>query len=136
MYIDTNVIISYMDEADSNHERAMNLINNLGKDRIVSRLTLVELSSVYSRVGLEEPLSLAIYSVKSVKAEIVEIDFNEVLRDAFSRAPILKLRTLDLLHITACRAAGCEEFATLDSDIVDKSEAISRELGVKVITVA
>ncbi|WP_237558698.1 type II toxin-antitoxin system VapC family toxin [Candidatus Methanodesulfokora washburnensis] len=135
IYIDTNVIISYMDEADSNHERAMKLINSLGKDRIVSRLTLVELSSVYSKAGLEEPLSLAIYSVKSVKAEIVEIDFNEVLRDAFSRAPILKLRTLDLLHITACRAAGCEEFATLDSDIMSKAEAISKELDVKVITV-
>jgi len=93
------------------------------------------LSEVLKEVENWEPLSLAIYSVKSVRAEIVEIDFNKVLRDAFSRAPILKLRTLDLLHITACRAAGCEEFATLDSDIVNKSEAISKELGVKVITV-
>ena len=65
---------------------------------------------------------------------MVEVDFSEVLRNAVVKAPILKLRTLDLLHITVCRIAGCEEFATLDSSIIRKSEVISRELGIKVVS--
>ena len=62
IYIDTNVIISYVDELDSNHEKARMLVESLGGDRIVSRLTLVELVSVHSRAGLEEPVPLAIYT--------------------------------------------------------------------------
>jgi predicted nucleic acid-binding protein len=47
-YIDTDVIISFVDEEDPNHERAMRLVNNLPKDRVTSMLTLVKLVSVYS----------------------------------------------------------------------------------------
>jgi hypothetical protein len=66
-----------------------------------------ELVSVYSRAGLEEPLPLAMYSLKRIKAKIVEVDFNEILRISIVKAPILKLRTLDLLHIITCKVAGC-----------------------------
>jgi hypothetical protein len=44
------------------HEKARMLVESLGGDRIVSRLTLVELVSVHSRAGLEEPVLLAIYT--------------------------------------------------------------------------
>jgi len=134
IYIDTNVIVSYIDEADPNHGRALKLMKSLSSDRAVSMLTLVELASIYSRTGLEEPLPLAMYSVKSTGANVVKVDFSEVLRNAIIKAPILKLRTLDLLHITACRIAGCEEFATLDSSIIRRSEVINRELGIKVVS--
>jgi len=135
IYIDTSVILSYIDEADPNHGRAFKLIESLSSERVVSRLVIAELVSVYSRAGLEEPLPLAIYSVKVIGASEIDVDFGEVLRNAIVKAPALKLRTLDLLHIIACEAAGCEEFATLDSDILRKSEVIDRELGIEVITV-
>ena len=134
IYLDTCVIVSFIDEADANHTRALRLVERLGEERIVSRLTLLELASVYSRAGLEEPLPLTVYSVRAVGARLVNLDFNEVLREAFAKAPLLRFRTLDLLHLVACKAAGCEEFATLDAGIVGKSEVIRRELGVKVVT--
>ncbi|MEM3984336.1 MAG: hypothetical protein QW630_07445 [Sulfolobales archaeon] len=49
-----NLIVSYIDEADPNHEKA------------------VELVSVFSRAGLEEPVALALYSVRSIKADMVQ----------------------------------------------------------------
>jgi hypothetical protein len=49
-------------------------------------LTLVELASVYSRAGLEEPLPLVMYSVRSVGAEVVEVDFSEVLKGSIVKA--------------------------------------------------
>jgi len=51
IYIDTNVIVSYIDEADPNHGRALKLMESLSSGRVVSRLTLVELASIYSRTG-------------------------------------------------------------------------------------
>jgi len=77
---------------------------------------------------------LAVYSVRAVGARVAGLDFNKVLREAFERAPALKLRTLDLLHLVACRAAGCEEFATLDAGVAGRADAVSRELGVRVVT--
>jgi predicted nucleic acid-binding protein len=133
IYIDTNVIISYIDEADPNHGKALKLVEGLSGDRVVSRLTLAELVSVYSRAGLEEPLPLAMYSLRSIKAKIVEVDFNEILRIAIVKAPILKLRTLDLLHIITCKMVGCGEFATMDSSIIGRSEVIGGELGVRIV---
>jgi hypothetical protein len=61
-------------------------------------------------------------------ARVAGLDFSKVLREAFERAPALKLRTLDLLHLVACRVAGCEEFATLDAGIAGRADAVSRKL--------
>ena len=55
VYIDTCVIMSYVDETDPNHERAVRLVEGLGGNRFVSMLSLVELASVYSRAGLGNP---------------------------------------------------------------------------------
>ncbi len=132
-YIDTSVIVSYVDEADPNHEKAVALVSGISGRRVVSRLTLAELASVYSRAGLGDPLPLAIYSVKRVGAELVEVDFNEVLKEAFARAPALKLKTLDLLHVVACSRAGCSEFATLDADVIRRADSIRESLNIKVL---
>ena len=65
IYIGTNIIVSYMDEADANHSKAAKLIQSLrGEKLVTSRLALVKLASVYSRAGLEDPLALALYSIK------------------------------------------------------------------------
>ena len=60
IYIDTNIIISFMDELDINHKRAISLLSKLSNKLIVSKLTLIELADVYARAGLENPVSLAL----------------------------------------------------------------------------
>jgi predicted nucleic acid-binding protein len=88
--IDTDVIISFVDEKDPNHEKALRLVNKLPKDRATSMLTLVELASIYSRAGLEKPLALALYSIEVVNAGTADVDFNSVLKTAFTYAQKLK----------------------------------------------
>ncbi len=133
IYIDTNVIIAFIDERDPNHGKAVELLESLEGDRVVSKLSLVELASVYSRAGLDESLALSIYSIKRIGARIVDVDFNEVLLHAFKLAPLLKLRTLDLLHVAACKVIGAKLFVTFDKDIISKSSLIDR-IGIKIIT--
>jgi predicted nucleic acid-binding protein len=48
VHIDANVIISFIDEADPNHGKALKLVNKLSRGRVASMLTLVELASIYS----------------------------------------------------------------------------------------
>ncbi len=133
IYLDTSVIISFVDELDSNHDVAGRLMKEYrGSKKIVSWLTLVELSSVYSRAGMESPASLAFYSIREVDAELVDLDMEKVLRDAFMLSSTLKLRTLDLLHISACKEAKCSLFMTLDKGIKSASKDIQK-LGIKVV---
>ena len=132
IYLDTSVIVSYIDELDANHKLARQMIEEHRDDKIVSWLTLVELSSVFSRAGIESPASLALYSINQVRAKLVDIDMNAVLREAFRLSPILKLRSLDLLHISACKLAKCSFFMTLDKGIKSLSSDIQK-LGIKVI---
>jgi predicted nucleic acid-binding protein len=58
IYLDTNVIISYVDELDSKHENAKKLFNVLESNRVVSKLTFAELTSVFSRANLDNPMVL------------------------------------------------------------------------------
>ncbi len=130
MYVDTNVIIAFMDEADPNHERAVKLLK--GSSKVSSFLTLVELASVYSRAELNDPQALAIYSMKEAGVKVSEVGFREVLKEAFRVADKIKLKTLDLLHVASCLLMGEEEFLTFDGDILKKRKELE-ELGIEVI---
>ena len=134
IYIDTNIIVSYMDEADANHSRAVKLIQSLrGEKLVTSRLALVELASVYSRAGLEDPLALALYSIEESGVELAEIDFNDALSQAFRLSAELRLRTLDLLHIMASKLLGAKYFATFNKDVISKKDLVAR-IGIRVIS--
>ena len=93
IYLDTSLIISYVDEEDPRHADAEELIESVGLEkRVISPLVLVELASVYSRANLENPLQLAFYSVELIEAEEIDIDFNQVLKQSLRLAPKLRLR--------------------------------------------
>jgi len=118
IYLDTNIIISFMDELDVNHRRAPSLLSKLNDKLVVSKLTLAELANVYAKAGLENPVSLAIYSIKKVGGEELSFNFGKAFGRALKIAPLLKLRTLDLLHIAISLEAEAKHFATFDNDII------------------
>jgi predicted nucleic acid-binding protein len=137
IYIDTNVIISAIDELDSLHKEAVELLNKFKDygEKITSKLTLVELVSVYSRAGLEKPFIYALASIKSLGIRIyTEIDFNTILDRAVRYSKDLKLKTLDLLHIVAAITIGAKYFVTFDKDIIGKRYFIERH-GLKILTI-
>ncbi len=133
IYIDTNVIISYIDELDPNHNEAVKLVKDIKERKVVSKLTLLELTSVYSRAKLNEPLALAIYSIENIGAEMMNVNFDEVMREAFKLAPKLRLKTLDLLHIAICKTIKARAIVTFDKNIISKAAEISK-ISIKVIT--
>lgn len=134
VYLDTNIVVANIDERDPHHDGVVKLLDSISSKRLVSKLTLAELVSVYSRAGLEDPVALAIYSVEKAGGSTAGVDFNEVLEKAVLYAEELKLRTLDLLHVVTCSILGCRVFITLDADIINKSEKIREELGIVVVT--
>ena len=90
--------------------------------------------TVFSRTGLQEPIPLALFSMRRVGARTVDVDFEEVLNGALTYAVELKLRTLDLLHVTISKTIGCKRLATLDEDVIKRSSDISEKLGIEVVT--
>ena len=134
VYLDTNIVIANIDEKDPNHNNVVKQLGGISGRRLVSRLTLVELATVYTRADLENPVALAMYSVEKAGASIARVDFNEVLEKAVSHAERLRLRTLDLLHVVASSILGCKVFFTIDTDIINKSEKIKEELDITVVT--
>lgn len=136
MYIiDTNVIVSYVDEKDPNHDKVVVMSMQLEKERVVSQLTLLELASIYARAEFEKPIPLAIYSIKSFGASIVKTDLNMIIGESLRYVSTLRLKTLDLLHITAAKAIGANSVATLDKDIAKKADVIENTTGIKITTI-
>ncbi|ABL78869.1 type II toxin-antitoxin system VapC family toxin [Thermofilum pendens] len=133
IYLDTSVIVSYVDEEDPNHGRAVELLGRLMEDRVASQLTLLELAAVYSRAGLPNPVSLAVYSLRVVGASLVDVDLNQVSRQALRYAQLLRLRTLDLLHVVAARMLGASAVASFDKEIAERAGAIREALGLEFV---
>ena len=50
IYLDTSVMVSYVNKRDPLHERSVEAIEGVKGTRVASRLTAVELASVFSRV--------------------------------------------------------------------------------------
>ncbi len=92
------------------------------------------MASVYSRAGIEDPVAVAIYSVEKAGVEIVDVDFNNMLTVALELSSVTKLRTLDLLHVTACKLIGAKRFVTFDEDIVAKLSDVKEKLGIEAVS--
>jgi len=134
IYLDTNVIISVMDERDPNYTIAKEFVmKKIKEKKVISQLTKVELSSVYARGGINDPQAFAIYSIKKIGAELIKADFDQVFLEAFKLSSKIKLRTLDLLHISICKIYNINKFLTFDKNIISKQE-ILEEIGIKLIT--
>jgi len=134
IYLDTNVIIAYMDVKDPNHSKAERLLKLIKDEaKVVSELTKIELASVYSRGNVSDPQAFAIYSINEVEARIIRVDFSRVLLEAFKLSSALKLRTLDLLHISICKIAGIERFATFDRNIIARKKELDK-INIRIIT--
>jgi predicted nucleic acid-binding protein len=156
-YIDTSVIVAAIDKGDRRNRDAEKFLLR-EKEKIISPLVIAEVFSVISRnlerlvteldVDLEDlPTVIARLSVRRYGLKIIysfDRDFT-IFREvpvefklAFMLAPKLKLRTLDLLHISNAwnfkmNGHGVDEFATLDGGILERAGKIEELTGIRVI---
>ncbi|GEM_PF-2084130 len=117
-YLDTSYIISLAVKSDVNHQRAVKLEKYL-RDPVISKLVVVEIYSVFSRLS-DDPVPLAEYAIRRSKARIEEVNFNEALDLSISLSEELRLKTLDLMHVTLAKMIGADRFVTFDRDILSK----------------
>lgn len=107
----------------------------MDRERVVSQLTLLELSSIYARAELERPIPLAISSIKRFNASMIETDLNIIMKESLRRVPTLRLKTLDLLHISVAKLMGAKSLATLDKEIARRADMIKDTMGIEIITI-
>ncbi len=122
-YIDTNVLISYINPNDALHSDAVKLLNRISKDKFVSDLTIIELYSVFSRtMNLSDVdiKALVKYTLRRTNVQKMNVKWEKVFRQAKDYANSFKLKSLDLLHLTIAITSNCSYFITFDKDILNK----------------
>lgn len=131
-YIDTNVIISFLNSRDVNHERALKTLDH-DVEMVTSPVAVLELKSVLSRttnLGTDEIEAFVDY-LPEIKIEVPEVDMDKVVSNANEIAVNIRMKTLDVLHLAAGEVLGADEFVTFDREFVEKEKEIVN-LGLKV----
>ncbi len=131
-YIDTNVIISFLNQRDVNHARAMKALKNSGK-MVTSPVTVLELKSVLSRttdLGVDEIEAFADY-LPEIDIKVPEVDMDRVISNASEIAVKIRMKTLDLLHLSASMILEADEFTTFDREFSEKEKEIAN-IGLRI----
>ncbi|ACP37994.1 type II toxin-antitoxin system VapC family toxin [Saccharolobus islandicus] len=126
-YIDTSLLVALVNEKDHNHETALKIVPKEGRDeKVISKLVIVELYSVYSRrmsVSEEELEALVNYTLTKCGCKVEEVDFGKVMELAITLSGKAKLKTLDLLHLSASKLMS-SEILSLDKEIMNVKEKL------------
>ncbi|MBI4257497.1 MAG: PIN domain-containing protein [Thaumarchaeota archaeon] len=163
IYIDTSLIVAALDESDSKHAHALQILQTT-RDKVVSELTLAELSSTLAR---REEALLDIATKAQIKKELATITaiiyilrrfkLKQAKPQGFITIPTLgrlyapiaitiqlseaiKLKTLDLLHLASAKqikenGLAITSFATGDQAFERYRNEIEKQTGVELITV-
>ena len=130
-YFDTSVILLAILK-DPRREKALKELEDGG---ITSELGLVEIVSYLSRNINDDPVPYAIKLLKEYNISVKSItndkqtflgEMNSVTYFAINIAKEVKLRTLDLLHLSYAVLLGADEFATADKEFEKGREFLSR----------
>jgi len=130
-YFDTSVILLPILK-DPRREKALKELEDGG---VTSELGLVELVSYLSRNINDDPLPYAIKLLKEYNIIVKSVtnqkqtflgEINNVMYFAINIAKEVKLRTLDLLHLSYAVLLGVDEFVTADKEFEKGLKFLSR----------
>ncbi len=134
-YFDTSVILLSI----LNDPRRDKAISELEKGGITSELSFVELVSYLSR-NMADPLpnavsiinrfNISVRSLSKVRSSLMG-DMMEVVHFSLRIAEEVKLRTLDLLHVSYAVLLGSSELVTADPEFLKAKTFLSRQ-GVEI----
>ena len=133
-YIDTSVILSYINLNDANHRAGRQLIGS-SANMVISSITQLELKSVLARTTklTEEEIEAYLQYVDEIGIEFKNTDLNRVFNRAIEITFNLKMKTLYVLHLAAALEIGAGTLVSLDQDFESRSQEI-RNLGIKLKT--
>ncbi len=95
--------------------------------RATSPVAVLELKSVLSRttnLGVDEIEAFVDY-LPEINVEIPEVSMNKIISNAIEIAVRLRMRTLDLLHISASMIIEADAFITFDREFIEKEKEIA-----------
>ena len=104
----------------------MKTFENGGKI-ITSPVAALELKSVLSRttnLGVDEIEAFVDY-LPEINVEIPEVDMDRIIRNALEIAVGIRMKTLDLLHISACMVLEADAIITFDREFMEKEKEIA-----------
>lgn len=133
-YIDTNVIIAYINERDINHHRAAKAMDEL-REFVTSQVAVLELKSVLSRTTKLNENEIQAYAdyLKFINIDVLESDMNTVFKNASEISYKIKMKTLDILHVSASLVINAYTFVTLDTEFMAKKREMS-DIGLEVLS--
>ena len=125
-YIDTNVIISFLNIRDVNHARAVKVFDN--KDQMItSPVTVLEIKSVLSRSTnlSEDEIEAFIDYLPEINVAVPEVNMDKIINNSIEIAVRVRMKTLDILHISASMMLEADTFVTFDSEFTAKEKEIA-----------
>ena len=120
-YIDTNVIISFLNSRDINHEKALKTLNH-DSEMVTSPVAILELKSVLCRTTTldTDEIEAFVDYLHEINIEVPIIDMNKVISNAIEIAVNIRMKTLDILHLAAGVVLEVDDFITFDREFLEK----------------
>ncbi len=131
-YIDTNVIISFLNNRDINHEKALKTLNH-DSEMVTSPVAILELKSVLCRTTTlnTDEIEAFVDYLHEINIEVPMIDMNKVISNAIEIAVNIRMKTLDILHLAAGVVLNVDDFITFDREFIEKKKEIEN-IGLRV----
>ena len=125
-YIDTNVIISFLNSIDVNHERAVKTLEHDG-EIVTSPVAVLELKSVLARTTTLSSYEIEAFVdyLSEVNIKVPEVDMGKIVSYASELAINIRMRTLDILHLAAGVVLEADDFVTFDREFLEKEKEIA-----------
>ena len=131
-YIDTNVIISFLNSRDINHEKALKTLNH-DSEMVTSPVAILELKSVLCRTTTldTDEIEAFVDYLHEINIEVPMIDMNKVISNAIEIAVNIRMKTLDILHLAAGVVLNVDDFITFDREFLEREKEIEN-IGLRV----
>ncbi len=131
-YVDTNVIIACINDNDTNHSRAPKVIDGTA-EMVTSPIATLELRSVLSRTTTltESEIGAYVDYLDEIRVKVPKINLESVFLMAEEISCKTKMKTLNVLHLSACLILRADAFVTFDKEFIEKERTI-QELGLRV----
>ena len=117
-----------------NHSRALKIVEK-GDNMITSPIGILELRSVLSRttkLNVDEIEAFVDY-LPEINLEVPEVDMNKVFSSASEIAVRIRMKILDILHLSASVILNASNFVTFDSEFKEKESEIAA-IGLRIIS--
>ena len=111
---------------------SLKTLENSG-DMVTSPIAVLELKSVLSRTTSlgEDEIEAFVDYLPEIDVEVPEVDMDRVFSNAIEIAVRIRMKTLNLLHLSASMILEAEDFVTFDREFAEKEIEIAN-LGMRI----